>query len=142
MGQLDVHIRHGGGGGTDPQIVAVVAVAAILGSGILAALAVVIEILAVILGAILVLVVAVLAWWLCTQPARKARHAEVYRAAFAAREEAEQRQALQRRQLALELARASAPVINNIIDPAAIAAAVAGAQQQHPARVLRGEVER
>ena len=94
------------------------------------------------LGVVLVLGAGLLTWWLLTQPARKARWAEAYRAAFAAREEAERQQALQRQAFALELARASAPVIQNIIDPALIAAAVAGAQLQHPAAVIRGKVER
>ena len=91
--------------------------------------------IAAVLIAVLVLAALLLAWWLITQPARKARWNEAYRAAFAAREEAAAALALQRRQFALEIARASAPVIQNIIDPAAIAAAVAGAQPQ-PVKVL------
>jgi hypothetical protein len=51
-----------------------------------------------------------------------------------------QRDAL-RHQRALELARASAPVIQNVIDPAALLTA-AVQYQPEPVRVLRGEVER
>lgn len=143
MGQLDVHIRHGGGGGPD--------LSGLIGAGILcgviAGVAMAVMefalLIAVVLIAVLVIAAAGLAWWLITNPARKARFDEAYRAGTATLRAADEARALQRQAFALELARASAPVINNIIDPSLIAAAVAGAQlQPQPVRVLRGEVEK
>ena len=142
MGQLDVHIRHGGGG---PDLSGLIIPAVIVGV-VVAVVMVVMQFIVWILaflGAVFLVGAGLLTWWLCTQPARKARWAEAYRQAFAAREEADRQQVMQRQAFALELARASAPVINNIIDPAQLAAAVAGAQLlRDPARVVRGEVER
>jgi hypothetical protein len=140
MGQLDVHIRHGGGG---PDLggliyVAIAVVIAVVAEFVLS----IIVWLAVAVGVALVLALALLTWWLLTQPARKARFAETYRQADELARETKRREALERHQRALELARASAPVIQNVIDPSAIAAALAGAQLQHPAGVVRGEVER
>jgi hypothetical protein len=141
MGQLDVHIRHGGGGGPSLDGLVVPVVLAALATAVIEFVLSIIVWLAIIMGVVLAAALAVLIWWLRTQPARKARFDEAYRAGAARLRAADEAKVLQRQAFALELARASAPVINNIIDPAAIAAAVAGAQRQ-PARVLRAEVER
>ena len=127
------------GGGGDLSGLLVAAVLVVIAAAAVMAVMEFIVLIAGILGVLLVLAAAGLAWYLHGQPARKARYAVAYQAAFAAREEAERRQALERRQFALELARASAPVIQNVIDPAFLLAA--GLQPQ-PARVVRGEVER
>lgn len=140
-GDLKVSIRHGGG--ADPGgLIAVVVIAAVAVAVVEFVLSIIVW-LAVGFGVAALLAVALLAWWLLTNPARKARYDEAYRAGAASLRAAEEARAMQRQAFALELARASAPVINNIIDPALIAAAVAGAQLQPQAvRVLRGEVER
>lgn len=141
-GDLKVSIRHGGGG-TDvasligPVVIAVIAVALI--EFVLS----IIVWLAVVFGVVTFLAVALLTWWLITNPARKMRFDEAYAAGAARLRAADEAKAMQRQAFALELARASAPVINNIIDPAAlIAAALAGAKQQPQPVTIRAEVER
>jgi hypothetical protein len=114
--------------------------------GIIAAVvAIVIEFAALIAAtacAVLVAFAGLLAWWkLCAEP----RHVAAISDAHAAREAAEQARALESHRRIMEIASAfgaaSAPVIQNVIDPAAIiAAALAGAQPQ-PVQVIRAEVE-
>jgi ABC-type nickel/cobalt efflux system permease component RcnA len=137
-----------GGGGPGPLITiaaAVLILAAVAGGGTAAggALVALAIWLAGVLGTVLVLAAAA---WLLTRRWRAQRRA----AADTARAEREraiengQRQreeALHQRRL--EISRASAPVVNVTVDPAAlIAAALRGQEYQaHPVPVMRGEVE-
>jgi len=141
--------RHGtwtetGGGGLDPAVViAIVALVLLFGGGaataVMAAVTELLIVIAVIAVLLLVAAVVLVIWLARRRSVSDARAAVVRAEQVRAYEEGKRRAALERHQRALELARASAPVI--ALDPAAIAAAVAGAQQQHPARVIRGEVE-
>ena len=130
------------GGGTGAAVTAViVAVVVLFGGGTVAAVtAAVTELLitvAVIIGVLVAAAIALLAWWLHGRAARAVRDREAYAARVLQYEEGKRRAAMERHQRALELARASAPVI--ALDPAVIAAF---ARQSQPVRVLRGEVER
>lgn len=129
----------GGGGGAAMAVTAAVALL-ILGSGAAAARAVtgLLVAVAVTAGFILAAIAVILGLWLRVQRRRDAEATAAYTARVQAAEEDRRRRALDRHRQALEIARASAPVI--AIDPALIAA-VAGAQRR-PARVIRGEVER
>ena len=145
MGQLDVHIRHGGGGGDLVKIVAIGAGAVILagGGGVAAATAgiaaAVVDLLYWVAGVTGFAVVAVPVVWAVTRRRRieariaAADHREAveraYHAEVLARQQA--RAAIQ----AEAQARAWAPLVT------AIAAAVSQ-QQPQPAPVIRGEVER
>ena len=133
MGQLDVHIRHGGGGGVDLDGL----IAPALVVGVVAGVALIIQALMwwiVAAGAV------TLVAWFATRGKRARCRAEV------ARQWAERRAAIEEmdRRWQLELARAKAPQIH--VDGATIAGALAAAVQQHmqaqPVQVLRGEVER
>lgn len=108
----------GGGGGS---VLAVAAVAAVLifGGGAAAVTAAVAEVLlvvAVVVGVLILAVVALFAWWVLRgRPAGEAKAEAAALARVAARELDDARRAAVRHQRALELAAASAPVIQNII---------------------------
>ena len=148
MGQLDVHIRHGGGGGDIAKIVAIGAGALILagGGGVAAAAAglaaALVDLLYWVAGTVGFTVVAVPILWAVTRRRRMERRvtaaeirAEQERAYQAGIEERHARRALAAAQAQ---AQAWAPLIG------AIAAAVRQepASGPQPVRVLRGEVER
>lgn len=139
----------GGGGDPGSAVLMAVAVAAVLlfGGGAAAAVAAAITelliVIAVIIGVVVILGAAVLAWWLLKgRPAGDAR-AEAGRLeraqAYAVEQAARDALAHQR---ALELAVAGRSVTQIVLDPAAIAAAALAGAERHPARVIRGEVER
>jgi|GEM_PF-6641590 len=140
-----------GGGGPDSSVViaAIIAAVFLFGGGTVAAVteavtAAVTELLiivAVFIGVLVVAAVGLLVWWIRGMPVREARARATYSAQVEAYEEGKRRAAMERHQRALELARASAPVIQNVIDPAALLAAVVQPEPQ-PVRVLRGQVER
>lgn len=123
----------------------------LIGAGVVAGVAVaavtvILELLWLIAALTIALLVAVPVAWFLTRGIRARRRAEVAAQWGAAREaavEADRLRQVERHQRRLEIARASAPVVQNIIDPAGIAAAL-GVQYQlrQPARVVRGEVER
>jgi hypothetical protein len=129
------------GGGPDMSWLAGLGAAA----GVAAAAAVVVtELLWVIAALSAALIIALPVAWFATRGYRARRRAEVVARWAATREAAEEdrrRRALERHQRRLEIARAAAPVVQNVIDPAALIAA-ALAVQPDPARVVRGEVER
>ena len=133
MGQLDVHIRHGGGGG--PDLGGLIAPAVV--AGVVAGVALIIQAL---MWPIIGTGVAVLVAWFATRGRRAARRAEIAAQWAAARRAVEDED----RRWKLELARARAPQVH--IDGAVIAGALAAVVQQYqqaqPAQVLRGEVER
>jgi hypothetical protein len=80
---------------------------------------------AAVVGALILAAALLLALWLVkVRPACDAKAAEERAAQVLAYEEARRRDALERHQRALELAAASAPVIQNVIDPAALVAAL------------------
>lgn len=141
-------VFQGSGRTTGPDLSGLIGAGVLVGAVIGVAVAVIefAAVIAAVLIAVVVLAAGLLTWWLLTQPARKARFDAAYRAAFTAREEASRAHALQRQQFAVELARASAPQIQNVIDPApfvAAALAALGVQPQpEPVRAVRGEVER
>jgi hypothetical protein len=137
-----------GGGG--PDLSGLIGPAVMLGVAVGAAM-VIVEfalVIAIALSAVLVLGGALLAWWLLKgRPAGEAK-AEAARLERAHAYELEQarRDALAH-QRALELAAAGAtviqPVIQNVIDPAALlAAAFAPPPAPYRAEVIRGAVER
>lgn len=142
--------RHGtwtetGGGGPGPGVVvaAIIGAVFLFGGGTVAAVtAAVTELLiaaAVIAGVIVVTAIGLLAWWMHNRPAREARARAVYAAQAEAYRADQAELAAARHQRALELARASAPVI--AIDPAAIAAVLDLKRHPWPARAVRAEVE-
>jgi hypothetical protein len=136
MGAHGTWQQTGGGGPDLSWLIWVGAVA-----GVAAAVAVIILEL---LWLIAALIAAASAAWFLTRGTRARRRAEVvahWAAIREAAEEADRLRALERHQRRLEIARASAPVVQNIIDTAALVAA-ALAVQPDPARVVRGEVER
>jgi hypothetical protein len=151
----------GGGDSGFLALAVIVAVVLLSGGGAAAIAAVVAAVtglliaVAVITALILVAAVVVLVLWLHGRPAREARAREFYASRVRAFEQSKQAAALERHQRALELARASAPVIQNIMpDPAPLFAAFLDRQLQPPqwpadagwsaqaAPVYRGEVER
>ena len=121
-GDLGVRISHGGGGDLDLGGLILPVVIIVVAAAVIEFVLSIIVWLAVASGVAVFLAAAVLAWWLVTQPARRARFAEATRAAFAALEAAEAAKVERRQQFALELARASAQP-----DPATLAAVVAAA---------------
>ncbi len=137
----------GGGGdsGSGVVIAAIIGAVFLFAGGTVAAVTAAVTQLiitvAIIVGVLVVAAAALLVWWLRRMPAREARARERYAAQVLRYEDGKRRVALERHQRALELARASAPVIQNVIDPAALLAA-AVQYQPEPVRVLRGEVER
>lgn len=140
----------GGGSGDGWKACAVLGAFVLLGSsGAAAAVTGAVEgiILAITITVAVFVVAAggLLGWWLLRgKPAGEAKAEAVRLERQQAREIEDARRAAVRHQRALELAAASAPVIQNVIDPAGlVAAAVARAQQQPaPARVYRAEVQR
>jgi len=143
MGQLDVHIRHGEGGGGDiAKIIAIGAGAAVLcggaaTAGLTAALA---DLLYWVAGTTGCAVAAGGVLWAATRRGRlerRARAAEIRADQERAyRAEVEERYARRALVAAQAQAQAWAPVIG------AIAAAVRQQPDPQPARILRGEVER
>ncbi len=137
----------GGDSGSAVAMAAIVGAVFLFGGGAMAAVAAAVTELiitvAIIIGVLVVAAAVLLVWWVRRMPVREARARAVYAAQVEAYEDGKRRAALERHQRALELARASAPVIQNVIDPAAILAADAWQPRQpEPVRVLRGEVER
>ncbi len=141
MGQLDVHIRHSGGG---PGIADLLPLAVLAGVAIGLAV-IIIQFAWLILSGAAAAVAARL--YLLHRAAVDSR---VIAAAFAREHEIRRQEKAAalaaERQHELAVAAAGATVIQNIIDPRAIAAAL-GVQPQpqpwpQPARVIRGEVER
>ncbi len=136
----------GGGGdsGSGVAIAAIIGAVFLFGGGAMAAVvAAVTELLitvAIIIGVLVVAAAGLLVWWMRRMPVREARDRQAYDARVLQHEEGKRRAVLERHQRALELARASAPVIQNVIDPAALLAA-AVQYQPEPVRLLRGEVE-
>jgi|HubBroStandDraft_6_1064221.scaffolds.fasta_scaffold49723_9 hypothetical protein len=133
-----------------PDLTALIVPAALIG-GVVAMVAIVIEfavLIAVFTGIVLALFAGLLAWWkLCAEPKHRAAISDAHAAREAAAAAAEQARALESHRRILEIASAfgaaSAPVIQNIIDPSAIiAAALAGAQPQPQPVTIRAEVER
>jgi hypothetical protein len=95
---------------------------------------------AVIAGALILTAGPLLGWWLLKGKPRAEARAEAGRLERErVREVEEDRRAALRHQRALELAQASAPVIQNLIAPAGIGLPRPVPQ---PAHVVRGEVER
>jgi hypothetical protein len=144
MGQLDVHIRHSGGCFDLGEVIQVAVIA-----GVAIGVAVIIAEFAwliITLGVIAVAARLYLHYRRTVAIRAIAAQGERVRAEQAALEAA----ALERRMRhEIEVAKAGATVIQNIIDPAAITASVAAAltraQQQpcpRPVRVIRGGVER
>ena len=128
----------GGGGDGNGGAVAVLVLFIIAGvSGAAGAVEGALVIAAVVAGVLIAAVAVVLGWWLLrVRPAREAR-------ALAARLERQQawqieddRRAALRHQRALELAQASAPVIQNLIAPGSLSQPV-----PRVVPVMRGEVE-
>ena len=135
------HWSRCGGGGADFASLLV----PLIGLGAAAGVAMIVLALMWWIVAAVAVLAAAAVWWLLTQPGRKARWDEAYRAAFAAREAAAAEIALQRQAFALELARASAPQIQNVIDPTplvAAALAALGVQPQPQPVTIRAEVQR
>ena len=118
-----------------PDLAGLIVPAAVIGA-VVAVVAIIMEfavLIAAVAGTVFVLAVALLAWWkFCAEP----KHIAAIEDARAVREAADAARAVQRHASALELARAGAPVICNVLDPAAIAAAFYGMQpQRQPVRV-------
>ena len=132
-----------------PDLSALLVPAAVIGA-VAAMVMIIVEfavLIAAVAGTMFVLAVALLAWWkLRVEP----RHRAIIAEGFAARREAEAQQALQRQAFALALARAGAPVIQNVIDPAAVLGALFGVPQPQPrpqpirvkAEIVKPEVQR
>ena len=135
-----------------PDLAGLIVPVAVIGA-VAAMVMIVVEfalLIAAVAGTMFVLAVALLAYWkLRVEP----RHRAIIAEGFAARREAEGRQVEQRQAFTLALAQASAPVIHNHIDPAAILGAIDPAviaavldlkQQPWPQQpqTIRAEVER
>ncbi len=117
----------------------------ILGGGAAAARAItgLLVTVAVIAVVLLAAAVPLLVWRLRVARRRDTEAAAAYAAKVQAMGDAKRLQALEDHQRALEIARAGAPVIQNVIDPAALlAAAFAPRPAPYRAEVVRAEVER
>lgn len=143
----------GSGKGKAVALAVVVAVLVIAGGGPAVAGDIATALLAavILVGVVIVAGVAVAVVAVKRKSARDAQASVDYAARMQVAEDRKHAEALERHQRALELARASAPVVNvtNTVDPAGLIAAAltAGMNAAQPARqpapvVIRGEVER